>query len=153
MKAMRSLLASEYTGDMPARTARPASPAKAAHVQEHAAGLLGSLDDLSLRASFFAIGIPLLIVGIWYLAGYGFGEKPAGALPRPLFALAMGSFVLVPMLALAGATTAFIVAASAAWEARPTFRQWLRVLFLVAVGLWALVTAYTWDTAILPAIT
>ncbi|MGH2634091.1 MAG: hypothetical protein ACRDG3_11830, partial [Tepidiformaceae bacterium] len=115
--------------------------------------LLASLDDLSLRASFFAIAIPLLIVTVWYFAGYGFGEKPAAALPRPMFALAMGSFVLVPMLALAGATTAFIVAAAAAWEARPTLRQWLGVLFIVSVGLWALVTAYAWDTAVLPGIT
>ena len=147
------MVARQYTPTMPARTARPASPPKRSPRQEHAVGLLGSLDDLSLRASFFAIGIPLLIVAVWYAAGYGFGEKPPGALPRPMFALAMGSFVLVPMLALAGATTAFIIAAAAAWQARPTSRQWLRVLFLVAVGLWALVTAYAWDTAILPAIT
>ena len=143
---------------MPARTARPPSQtppphASRPHAQRQNGGLLASLDDLSLRASFFAIGIPLLIVAVWYLAGYGFGEMPAGALPRPMFALAMGSFVLVPMLALAGATTAFIVAAAAAWEARPTFRQWLRVLFIVAVGLWALVTAYAWDTVVLPGIT
>jgi len=138
---------------MPARTAHPPSQTPPPHAQRQNGGLLASLDDLSLRASFFAIGIPLLIVAVWYVAGFGFGETPSGSLPRPMFALAMGSFVLVPMLALAGATTAFIVAAAAAWEARPTFRQWLRVLFIVAVGLWALVTAYAWDTVVLPGIT
>lgn len=138
---------------MPARTAQPGPPLKHPHAQRRSGGLLASLDDLSLRASFLAIGIPLLIVIAWYIAGYGFGEKPSGALPRPMFALAMGSFVLVPMLALAGAATAFIIAAAAAWDARPTFRQWLRVLFIVSVGLWALLTAYAWDAVILPGIT
>ena len=116
-------------------------------------GLLHSLDDLSLRASLTAIVFPLAVVLVWFLAGYGVGEKPATALPRPMFTLAMASFVFVPMFALAGAAAGAIVACAVAWDARPAFGQWLRVFFLLAVGAWALFTAYAWDVVVLPGIT
>ena len=122
-------------------------------------GLLGSLEGLSLRASLGAIVGPLLVVAIWFVfehflggaVGSGCnGPCPPAQIPRPLFAMEVGAFFLVPMLALAGAVTSLFAAVASVARRRP-YRFW--TWFLVALGLWAIATAVYYVVVVVPAIT
>ena len=116
-----------------------------------AEGLLRSLAELSLRSSLFAIGIPAVIALGFRLTGRSVTSgSSTGDLSFPILAVAIGSFVLIPMLALTGAATAAMVAAHLLWSGRGG--GW-RVLFLVCLGAWALATAYAYDTVVIPSIT
>ena len=113
-------------------------------------GLLGSLEELSVKTSLAAIGLPLAVLLVFSLAGRPPGHDDTETLPRALLVAAAGSFVLIPMLALTGESAAVAVASSVFYSGR---RGRIRSLFLVVVGLWALATAVFFDLAVVPALT
>ena len=116
-----------------------------------AEGLLRSLAELSLRSSLFAIGLPAGIALAFRLTGHSVtGGGSNGHLSFPVLSVAIGSFVLIPMLALTGAATAMMVAGHLLWFGRGS--GW-RTLLLVCLAAWALVTAYAYDTIVIPSIT
>jgi hypothetical protein len=116
-------------------------------------GLYASLCDLSLRASLCAIASPLLVVAAWLATGRGGDDAVAADIPQPLFAFAILSFILVPMLALAGAVTGIFVAFMTAWRPGGDRSSAWRSGFLVALGCWAVVSAAYYDVAVIPVIT
>ncbi len=116
-----------------------------------AEGLLRSLSELSLRSSLFALGLPAGIALAFRITGHSItGGGSNGGLSFPVLSVAIGSFVLIPMLALTGAATAMMVAVHLLWFGRGS--GW-RALFLVCLGAWALVAAYAYDTVVIPSIT
>ena len=116
-----------------------------------AEGLLRSLSELSFRSSLFAIGLPVAIALGFRLTGHSVTNGSSnGGLPFAVLSVAIGSFVLIPMLALTGAATAAMVAGHVLWFGRGN--GW-RALFLVCLGAWAMVTAYAYDTVVIPSIT
>jgi hypothetical protein len=126
---------------------------------EQNGGLLGSLEGLSLRASLAAICAPLLVLAMWFVfehflggaVGTGCnGPCPPAEIPRPLFAFEVATFFLVPMLAMAGAVTSAMTAAISVARRRPRL---LWDMFLVALGLWAMMTAVYYVVVVVPAIT
>lgn len=122
-------------------------------------GLLRSLEGLSLRASLAAIFVPLGVLALWFVferflggatANGCNGSCGASDIPRPLFAIELAAFFMVPMLALAGALTSAVTTIVSLVERR---MHLLRSAFLVAMGLWALATAVYYVTVVVPAIT
>lgn len=121
------------------------------HDRPVAEGLLRSLSELSLRSSLFAIGLPAGIALAFRITGHSVTSgSSTGDLAFPVLAVAIGSFVLIPMLALTGAATAAMVAGHLLWFGRGS--RW-RPLFLVCLAAWAVVTAYAYDTVVIPSIT
>ena len=118
-------------------------------------GLLGSLTDLSLRTSFVAIGVPLIVVAIAYATGHRLDGPDVPNSPNDaLLSAIIASFVLVPMFALAGAATAIVVAARLVLAAGAgIFARTLQAAFLLAVGAWALLTAVAYDGYVVPRLT
>jgi hypothetical protein len=125
----------------------------AAADETRARGLLGSLEDLSFRAALFALGLALGVTVLRFASGYRVGDSGGGDVPAPILAVAIASFVLVPMLALASAASAVIVMAGAALQTHPAFARVWRAAFLVVVAAWAMVAAYVYDVLVIPAIT
>lgn len=122
-------------------------------------GLLSNLEDLSLRASLAAICLPLLVVGAQFAFEAFFGRDApedceiacrAATLPKALFALELGAFFLVPMLALAGALLSGVTAITTVVQRRHAL---LRSAFLMALGLWAVATAAIYVGVVLPELT
>ena len=97
-----------------------------------------------------AMCVPPAIVGLRVATGYVPGDEASGDVPAPVLAVAIASFILVPMLALTGAAAALIVAATGPWR---TERRWWRSLFLLTVGAWALAAAVMYDILVIPEIT
>jgi hypothetical protein len=113
-------------------------------------GLRGSLDELSLRASLIAICAPVAVVLLRLATGYSPGGDNRGDIPDPVLAIAIASFILVPMLALTGAATALVVMAATLWSRDD--RSW-RAVFLLSVGASAMATAVLYDIVVIPEIT
>ena len=118
-------------------------------------GLLGSLTDLSLRTSFVAIGVSVGVVVLAYATGHGLDGNDRDLDPgQALLSALIASYVLVPMFALAGAVTAIIVAASLVMAKGPgVFARSLQATFILAVGVWAVLTAVTYDGYVVPRLT
>jgi hypothetical protein len=118
-------------------------------------GLLGSLTDLSLRTSFIAIGVPITVVAIAYATGHRVDGPDVPNHPGDaLLSVMIATFVLVPMFALAGATTALIVAIRIVLVAGPgLFARTLQASFLLAVATWAVLTAIAYDGFVVPRLT
>jgi hypothetical protein len=113
--------------------------------------LLASLAELSLRSSLFAIVIPAVVALGLRLTGHSItdgGEH--GDLSFPALSVAIGSFVLIPMLAMTGAATALMIVLHHLWYGRGSI--W-RAAFLLCLGAGALATAYAYDTVVIPAVT
>jgi hypothetical protein len=121
-------------------------------------GIVGSFDGLSIRASLGAILLPLAVLVaklIFDATTGGPGIAPDGEpapedIPRALFIIEVGTFFLVPMLALTGAVTAVLFLFASTYAGRPPI---LRCLFLLFAAGWAMVTAVYYLWVIVPAIT
>ena len=118
-------------------------------------GLLGSLTDLSLRTSFVAIGVPIIVVAIAYATGHRVDGPDVPNQPgNALLSVMIATFVLVPMFALAGAVTALIVAIRIVLISGPGFLlRTLHAAFVLAVAAWAIVTAMAYDGYVVPRLT
>src|SRR5512140_1499362 len=116
-----------------------------------APGLLGSLDQLCLRAGIFALALPVGVIAMRFATGYRIGDKAGGDINGPAFAVTLASFVLVPMLALASGASALAVMLSAALEAHPVAWRIWRAASLIAVAAAALTAAYVYDVIVIPA--
>jgi hypothetical protein len=117
-------------------------------------GLLGSLHELALWCCTAAIGVPVIAVSLAFLGGHQFFiVRDAGPPSRPLLALVLASFILVPMLALAGAICGLTVSLGLARTSDPgPVRAW-RAAFLVAVAALALLVAGAYDLYFVPDLT
>ncbi len=117
-------------------------------------GLLGSLHDLALWCCMAAIGAPVVAVSVAFLGGHEFfADGDSGPPSRPLMALVLASFILVPMLALAGAICSLAVSVGLVWAGDPgPVRAW-RAGFLVAVAVMALVVAAVYVLYFVPDLT
>ncbi len=115
-------------------------------------GLIRSLNDLSLRTSFAAICLPMGVVAVAYATGNALHASDPNPDPGvPLLSLALGTFVLVPMLALTGALTAIVLAISLLWlPGAGSLTRTMHALFVLAVGVWAVVTAAAYDWYVVP---
>jgi hypothetical protein len=117
-------------------------------------GLLGSLDDLALRAALLALALPLGVLLIRFALGFRPGDTVAhGDITGPLLAITLATYILVPMLALAAAAGATGVMLGAAMAQRLTFWRLWRGAFLLVVAAWAVAGAYIYDAVVIPRIT
>jgi hypothetical protein len=115
--------------------------------------LTHGIGELSLRSSAVAIVVPLCVVAALYATGHRLDGSTAGLRGQPLLAGLVGSFVLIPMFAATGATTAVLVGvATFAGRLPPTRRRTVEALFILAVGSWAVLAAIAYDAVIVPAI-
>ncbi len=117
-------------------------------------GLLGSLHEMALRCCALAIFAPAAVTVAAFLAGHDFfstGEDPV--LSQPLLALALASFILVPMLALTGSVCGVLVATILLHAAGPLQLRAVRAAFLLAVGALSLAMALFYDLYLLPGLT
>ena len=114
-------------------------------------GLAGSLSELALTSSLLAVCAPVLVLAINLVTGHQLNsaERSHG----PLLALAMGTFVLVPMLALTGAVSALLVAGGAIFSHPRPPQTISRTAFLLCVAAWGVVSAVVYDVVVIPAIT
>lgn len=124
------------------------------HKERVSTGLIGSLGELSLRSSLVAICVPVVAVALAWAAGRPLEGSGPAHLEGPALAAMLATFVLVPMFALTGATTAIVVAGATLLSARrPTGAQLLRAAFVVAVGAWAVAMAVAYDVVVVPRVT
>lgn len=108
-------------------------------------GLLTSLDEFSLKASLVAICAPVLVL-LAHLAV----DPPEDDIPRWLFIVETTAFIMVPMLALAGASTALIVAGTRLSRGRTGAG---RSVVLVCLAAWAVAAAVYFVLVVVPEIT
>jgi len=118
-------------------------------------GLGASLQQLSLRASCAAVCIPIVAVAVsWLLTGSPPDSNGTGGdLPPAALTLLLGTFVLVPMLALAAAGTGVATAYAILRSPSPARRRALRAGMVVGVAAWALLCAYWYVAFVVPALT
>lgn len=117
-------------------------------------GLLASLHELALRCCALAIAGPVAVAVVAFLAGHNFfstGEEPD--LSQPVLTMALTSFILVPMLALAGSLCGLVAALALVRAEGPRQVRVWRAAFLVAVGAWSLAMALFYDLYLLPGLT
>ncbi len=94
------------------------------------------------------------MAAVAFLAGHDFlstGEDPSLSLPA--LALALASFILVPMLALAGSLCGVLVSLAMLRTAGPRPVRAGRALFLLALGALSLAMALFYDLYLLPGLT
>jgi hypothetical protein len=117
--------------------------------------LLASAIELALKSSTVAILVPAVLAGAWIASGRSLdaaaevGDAPA----MPLLTGLLASFVMVPMLALAGAAAALL---SGVWTLRgpePVVARALRAAVPVAVAAAGLVAAYFHIAVLVPVMT
>ena len=125
------------------------------HIQWERPRLLDSAVELALKSSAVAIAVPAILAAAWLASGRSFDSAAeAGDAPAlPLLTGLLASFVMVPMLALAGAAAALL---SGAWtlrgpESAPTrVRRAALPLVLAAAGL---IAAYFHVAVLVPVMT
>lgn len=116
-------------------------------------GLIASLSDLALTSSLLAVCAPVLVMVVHLATGHPLDSARSSQLPGPLLALAMGTFVLVPMLALTGAASSLLVTGALIFSKTRTGQSWSRAVFLICVAAWGVVTAVIYDVVVIPVIT
>jgi hypothetical protein len=116
--------------------------------------LMHGLGEVSLRASAVAIIVPFAVVVAWYATGHRLDTSQPALHGEPATMGAIASFVLIPMFALTGASTALMVGfATFAGRVSPSRRHIVETLFVLAVGAWAVLAAVVYDAVVIPAIT
>ena len=117
-------------------------------------GLLGSLHELALWCCTIAIGLPVMAVSGALLGGHQFfAMRDYEAPSQPVLAFVLTSFILVPMLALAGVISGVIVSLGLVRTPDPAPVRLWRAAFLVAAGALAVLVAVTYDIYFVPDLT
>jgi hypothetical protein len=117
--------------------------------------LLDSTIELALKSSTVAILVPAVLAAAWIASGRSLdAAAEAGDAPAmPLLTGLLASFVMVPMLALAGAAAAVL---SGAWTLRgpaPVSTRALRATLPLAVAAAGLAAAYFHVAILVPVMT
>lgn len=124
-------------------------PEPGLHAYSFEVGLARSLADLSVRCALTAMAIPAFAFLVAVALGHDFGGSE-GRASEPLMVLALGSWVLEPMLALTAVATALIASAAVLLSSAPVRLKLRLAASRVALSVLSLLLAVVYDGYLLP---